>query len=260
MAQVVFSWLFGVLIYFFSTNSLLSQLQQPALIHPSSDNTFWLLHLLRIPQLFLSSGPAALVFDILLTSSCLVCIFVPRQRLFTIITVAGSWLLYVCYCSAAGKHYAQLGYLLAPLPFLALSQERFSLAWEGLRYWICFLYAAAGIYKFYYAGVFDPGNMHNILSIMNAEWLVFQPGGFHRDVITYLIDHPVLSQWLYRGGALLELSLIVGFFTKKLDTALLAFLLAFHLGNFFLLHISFVEQSLIFAPFLPWKRWAHYFN
>lgn len=256
MASVVFAWLFLILVYFFSTNSLLSQLQQPVLISPQSDNTYWLLHILNIPQWLMHHNWTAFSFDILITCSCLVCIFVPDQRLFTIITVAGMWLLYICYCSAAGKHYAQIGYLLAPMPFLALKNNKFDLLWEGLRYWVCFLYTCAGIYKIYYGGFTSADNMANILQHMNAEWLFFNWSGFHSDIIKYLIENPTLSQLLYRAAALVELSLIIGFFTKKYDSCLFWMLLAFHLGNFFLLHVPFVEQSLIFAPFLPWKRWA----
>jgi len=260
LASIIFGWLFLILIYFFSTNSLLSQFQSPVLIAPESDNTFWILHILRIPQWLMQHYYVALTFDILLTVSCIICIFVPGQRFFTWTTVAGTWLLYICYCSAAGKHYAQIGYLLTPIPFLAFKQYKFDLLWDGLRYWVCFLYASAGIYKIYYGGFAYPLNMSNILMQMNSEWFLFHKNGLQADSIGYLIDHPGISQWLFRLATLVDLSLIIGFFTKKYDKWLLFGLVTFHLGNFFLLHITFIEQSLIFAPFLPWQRMATYFH
>lgn len=260
MASIVFGWLFIILVYFFSANSLLSQLEQPVLIYPSSDNTFWLVHIIRLPQWLLQNYPAALTFDIILTISCIICIFVPHQRLFTWITIGGVWLLYICYCSSAGKHYAQIGYLLAPLPFLTLHKVKFDLLWNGLRYWVCFLYVSAGMYKLYYGGFAYPLNMSHILQQMNAGWFIFYKHGIQAETISYLIDHPGISQWLYRLACLADLLLFVGFFTKKFDKWLLLGLLIFHLGNFFLLHIPFIEQSLIFAPFLPWKRWGLYFQ
>jgi hypothetical protein len=260
MASIVFGWLFLILVYFFSTNSLLSQLQSPVLIAPQSDNTFWVLHIIRIPQWLLQHYWLALGFDILLTVSCIICIFVPDQHAFTRITVGGVWLLYICYCSAAGKHYAQIGYLLTPIPFLASRQYKFDFLWEGLRYWVCFLYASAGMYKLYYGGFTYTYNMSHILQQMNADWFLFHSKGIQADAIRYLIDHPHISQWLYRLACLADLSLIAGFFTKKFDTWLLFGLIIFHLGNFFLLHISFIEQSLIFAPLLPWHRLAKYFQ
>jgi hypothetical protein len=260
MASIIFGWLFCILIYFFSSNSLLSQLQSPVLIDPESDNTFWVLHILRIPQCLLQHYRVSLFFDILLTVSCIICILVPEQRVFTWITITGTWLLYVSYCSAAGKHYAQIGYLLTPIPFLVLDKNKFDLLWEAFRYWVCILYVSAGLYKIYYGGFFYPHNMSHILQQMNTEWFLFDKKGLQADIIHYLIDHPGISQWFYRLATLVDLSLIIGFFTKKYDKWLFLALVTFHLGNFFLLHISFIEQSLIFAAFLPWKRWAIYLN
>ncbi|HMK02981.1 MAG TPA: hypothetical protein VK489_02270 [Ferruginibacter sp.] len=260
MARAIFSWLFIILVHFFFNNSLLSQLQQPPLIYPGSDNSFWLLHMLNIPQFLLQHCWAALIFDILLTCSCIICIIIPQQRVFTWITVAGTWILYIAYCSAAGKHYAQIGYLLAPIPFLALSMKRFDMLWELVRYWVCFLYVCAGIYKLWYGGFIYSDNMSHILVQDNAEWFVFTRSGPAYGLYQYLVENPGISQWFYRIATFFDLAMLVGFFTKRYDKWLLAGLVLFHLGNFLLLHISFVEQSLIFAPFLPWRRWANHFQ
>lgn len=260
MARVIFSWLFIILVYFFINNSLLSQLQEPPLIYPGSDNSFWLLHILNIPQFLLHTHWAALAFDLLLTCSCIVCIFVPEQKLFTWITVIAVWLLYIAYCSAAGKHYAQIGYLLAPVPFLVLDKIKFDLLWNLFRYWVCFLYASAGLYKIYYGGFSYDHNMNNILWQTNADWFVFNKQGWQLNTYHYLFNNPQLSQWLYRLLVVIDLACLIGFLTKKFDKWLLAALLVFHIGNLLLLHISFVEQSLIFAAFLPWQRWAHHFQ
>ena len=261
MARVIFSWLFLVLVYFFINHSLLSQFQQPPLIYPGSDNSFWVLHILNIPQFLLQHYWAALLFDMVLTCSCIICIFVPQQRVFTMITVIGVWILYVAYCTAAGKHYAQIGYLLVIIPFLVLSADKFDLLWNLLRYWICFLYVAAGLYKIYYGGFENAGNMSNLLWQGNAEWVVLNTGYEFQNAIThYLVQHPGIAQGLFRLATFAELACIIGFFTKKFDKWLLAGLIGFHIGNLLLLHISFVEQSLIFAPFLPWHKWAGSFQ
>lgn len=258
MARVIFAWLFLVLVYFFATNTLLSQMQQPVLIYPASDNTFWLLHVLRIPQFLLQHYWAALAFDIILTVACIICIVAPDQKLFTRIAIIGVWLLYICYCSAAGKHYAQIGYLLAPIPFFALGEKRFSLLWECLRYWVCFLYFSAGVYKIYYGGFGSVYDMAGILQVMNAEWLVFNKDAAGASTIQNLINNHSLAQLFFRLVTCIDLLMLLGFFTKRFDGVLLAGLLIFHVGNYFLLHISFMEQSLIFAPFLPWKKMANY--
>ena len=260
MARLIFCWLFVVLLYFFVTGSLLSQMQSPVIIYPGSDNSFWTMHLLNVPQFLLSHYLWALLFDLVLTSSCIICIFVPQQRIFTWITVAGLWLLYICYCTTAGKHYAQIGYLLAPTAFLAVKEARFSFFWELMRYWVCFLYVSAGLYKLYYGGFADGATMSNIVAQSNADWLPFAKAGWQSHAVSYFIENPGFAQWFYRLATLVDLALIVGFFTKRADKWLMLALLCFHVGNFLLLHISFVEQSLIFAPLMPWQKWANYFQ
>ncbi len=253
-ARIVFAWLFLILVYFFSTDTLLSQLERPATIHPGSDNGFWLLHLLHIPQFFMNQPVPALLFDILLTCGCIICFIVPGQRVFTWIVVLLTWLLYVIYSSAAGKQYAQIGYLIPPVAFLAFSPVRFTLLWKAVRYWVCFLYASAGFYKIYYGGFSTPNNMQHILEQMNAEWLLFHTEGLQYRCIRYLLDHPTAAQTLFVMATACDLLLLIGFFTTRYDRYLLGALLLFHSANYFLLHISFVEQSLIFAPFLPWRK------
>jgi hypothetical protein len=256
MVRAIFGWLFIILVYFFFNNSLLSQLQQPVLIAPGSDNSFWLLHILNIPQFLLHHYWAALVFDIVLTCSCIICIIITQQRLFCWITVIAVWILFIAYSSAAGKPYAQIGYLLAPIPFIVLSNQKFDMLWNLFRYWVCFLYFTAGVYKIYYGGFGYNHNMSNILLQDNAEWFAFNREGLSYNMIHYLVENHGISQWFYRIATFFDLALVIGFFTKRFDKWLLTGLLFFHIGNFFLLHISFVEQSLIFAAFLPWQKWA----
>ncbi len=253
-ARIVFAWLFLILVYFFLTHTLASQLERPATIYPGSDNSFWLLHLLNVPQYVMSHTVPALLFDIVLTCGCIICFIVPGQRFFTRIVVCLIWLLYVIYSSAAGKHYAQIGYLIPPVAFLAYSPERFTLLWKAVRYWICFLYVSAGFYKIYYGGFTTPANMQHILEQMNAEWLLFNREGLQYSCIRYLLDHPQTAQVLFMLATCCDLLLLVGFFTTRYDRLLLWALVLFHCANYFLLHISFVEQSLIFAPFLPWRK------
>jgi hypothetical protein len=256
IARVVFLWLFIILVYFFHCNTLLSQLHQPVFIYSGSDNSFWLVHLLYIPQFFLQHYWAALLFDITLTTSCLICIFLPTNKLFTYLTIIGIWLLHFCYSSAAGKQYAQIGYLITPTALLFFNPTKFAFSWQLVRYWVCFLYGSAGLYKIINGGFSHPLNMSNILQQMNAEWLYFNPTGFQSTSIFYLINHPFLSQLFFIVATLVDLSCIIGFFTKKYDQYLVGMLILFHLGNYFLLHISFIEQSLIFAPFFAWHKIA----
>lgn len=256
MARVVFAWLFAVLVFFFFNNSLLSQLQQPVSDLPAGADTFNLLHILHLPQYLLHHYRAALAFDILLTCSCIICVIIPQQRLFTLISIAGVWILYIAYCSIPGDHYAQVGYLLAPLPFLALKDKTFSLYWNLFRYGVCLLYVSIGVYKIYYAGAAHTGEVVHILLKENAGWLMFTEAVPHLQSTDCLLQVPEFLPWYYRVSVVIDLLPVLGFFTKKFDKWLLAALVLFQLVNLLLLNTAFVGQSLIFAAFLPWQQWA----
>lgn len=256
--RIIFSWLFIILVYFWWTKTLPGQLTGAPLVFPESDNSFWVYLLSGCHEWLIQHAWVGTTFDLLVTSSCLICILVPEQRVFTWITVAGIWTIYLAFCMVAGKHYAQIGFLLMPVAFLASSPARFSLTWDFVRYWICILYGTAGLYKIYYGGFAASDNLSPILMQMNADWFHLQPAGIHRHVVRFLIDHPALAQFFYRATVLVDLLTLVGLFTRKFDRWILVGLVSFHLANWALNHISFVEQSLIFAPFLPWERWGKF--
>lgn len=256
MARVVFAWLFVVLVFFFFNNNLLSQLQQPVSDLPAGAGTLNLLHILHFPQYLLHHYRVALGFDILLTCSCIICVIIPQQRLFTWISIAGVWILYVAYCSIPGDHYAQVGYLLAPLPFLVLKDRKFDLLWNLFRYGVCLLYIATGLYKIYFAGAGDIQQAAHILLKQNAGWLLFTEAAPQLQATSNLLQVPGFLPGYFRVSVVIDLLPVLGFFTKKFDKWLLAALVLFQLVNLLLLNIPFVGQSLIFAAFLPWQQWA----
>lgn len=256
MARCIFAWLLFILVYFYFTHSLVHQLNLPVLKYVGTDNTFWFVYATGIASFFMQQHWAAVLFDVLLVGSCSFVILFPNKKIFAIITVVGIWLLYIFYCSTAGKHYAQIGYLLSPIPFIIINEKRFDLLWNLVRYWVCFLYVFAGFSKMYYGGFGFGENMSNILMQEQAQNFAFSPTGWKFNLYHYLIDNPFVAQCFYRLAAIFEFACIIGFFTKRFDKWIFLALVSFHVANLFLLDISFVEQSLIFAPFLPWKKWA----
>ncbi len=260
MARCIFTWLLLILIYFFFTNSLVHQLNQPVLKYPGSDNTFWLVYASGIGSFFIENKWAAILFDIVLFTSCILVIIFPQKKIFALFSVVGVWLLYIFYCSTAGKHYAQIGYLLTPIPFIVVNEKKFDLLWNSVRYWVCFLYVFAGVSKVWGGGFLFDTNMSNIIMQEQAVGFVFSTAGWKYNLYHYVIENPSIAQYFYRAAAVFEFACIIGFFTKKYDKWILLALISFHCANLFLLDISFVEQSLIFAPFLPWKKWAVHFQ
>ncbi len=226
-ARLVFGWLFVVLLYFFFTQGLATRLQQAGLV---SERMGLLQHY-----------PAALGFDILLTCSCIICFIIPQQRFFTWLTLAGMIILHILYAAALQRNPAQAAYLITLLPFLALTDENFTRLWSLFRYLVCLLYAAAGTWLIIY--ILMPNNGADA-----AGWFVF-----NRFPLPVGGDTGML---VYRAGIFISLLMVTGVFSKRFDLWLLAAGLVFYLVNLLLLHIPFVEQTLIFAAFLPWRAWT----
>jgi hypothetical protein len=247
MARAVYAWILFVLVYFYAHNSLVHQWHQPPLIYPEADNTYWLLHLLYIPQGIMRSPLAGACFDIVLCGSVLLFLVFPQRVVFCALSITCLWLYEIMYSSANGHHYHHVGLLLLPLPFLLRQPLKFYFSWQLVRYWILFLFVCSGVYKFYYGGFFFEDNMMLIL----RQHAV--PGsGLQNRVVFWLTDHAAWAQRMYQATAFLQVACAIGFFTRKYDIAILCLLLVFNLSNIFILNIPFWDNSLMIAPFLPW--------
>lgn len=249
LARICFGWLFLTLIYFYASHSLVHQWEQPILIYPEADNTYWLLHMLNIPQWIMQSKTWSLVFDLLMIASTFLFFLFPEKILWAIISILTLWLFQVMYGSSNGHHYHHIGYLLIPLPFIFRNPVRFSLSWQIVRYWILFLFFCSGLYKLYYGGFFEPYNMSRILMQGNVA-----DENFKSRVILSLIEHPQAAQLLYQLATLLQLCCLLGFISRKYDRLIFWLLLVFNLSNYFLMNFPFWENSLVLAPFLGFEQ------
>jgi len=249
MARLIYGWLLLLLVYFYFTNSLVHQWEQPVLIYPEADNTYWILHMLNIPQGIMQNKVVSIVFDLVFIASVLLFLLYPDVTLFCLISIICLWLFHIMYSSSNGHHYHHAGFLIVPIAFLFRDKLKFYFTWELVRYWILFLFACSGLYKIYYGGFFQQTNMSLIL---RQHYIPADTVKSH--MVLYLIEHPKISQPLYQGAALLQLSCIIGFFTHKLDWLLLLVILIFNLSNIFIMTIPFWDNSLMLAPFIPWEK------
>lgn len=237
MARVVFAWLFGILAYLFAKGQLLSQL--PVAETDIQQSPFYFL---------LSNYPVRLGFDVLLTCSCIICAVIPEQKPVTWLCVIGIWVLFLVYLgNAVTVSLIRPASLLVIFPFLSWQHKTFSRFWKWYRYLICILYVCAGISLL----IFETNGLAGQL-VSPARWFVFG----HSDAVGLL--HSVNGDYpgLYQTGIGVSLLAVVGLFTTRFDRWFVLILLVFYLLNLFSTGAGFVEQSLIFAPFLPWQAWA----
>ena len=83
--------------------------------------------------------------------------------------------------------------------------------------------------------------MSGVLLEQHKELLTNSPGYWQTSFILYLINHEALSYLLYVLACVVELSFIVGFFTKKYDRYLLLAFAIFLVMDYLIMRIAFFE-------------------
>lgn len=255
LSLIVFGWLLLIFWNRLCSDVMLHQLQQPVLIFPQIDNTYWIFHYLQIPEMLTQYQWLSIAFDISVFALIFLSMFFSRGGVFPFLLSILIWIYYLSFNTFAGHHYIQVGLLFIVLPFIATDKRNFNLLFEAVRYYCCFLYASSGAYKLFRGAVFNQEQMSSILMNDNADAIYSNPNSFLSESTHYLIQHTALAQSLFILAALLELLFIAGFFTKKYDLLLLAGALTFHIGNYLFLEIPFLEQSIIFLTLIPKERW-----
>src|SRR5438105_1572223 len=105
VCRLVFTFIFISLLYSSISHTLLHQLQYPVLKFPYVDLTYWVMHLLKIPELLTGNLILAWCFDILLFITCVLSLIFPSKRLF-IISFFVLYFIYYLFYNSYGMHYA----------------------------------------------------------------------------------------------------------------------------------------------------------
>ncbi len=247
IGRVVFAFIILCILYAYSSNLLLHQLQSPILKYPYVDPVYWLMHLTGIPEFFTSSYYTALSFDILLFTSCLLAFLFPLKRIFIVFYLTLFFIYFVCINTFGAHHsHAAVGLLLAPLPFLFKSDTSFSLMWQALRYYTLYLYASSFLWKLFRGTWLHWEQGILILKKNITPYLFYNNDAMLSKLYWWLLQHPSLVNTLFIIGFILEGAFIVGFFTKRLDKILYLFSFILVTG-FWLLADALFFQTLVLS-------------
>ena len=229
----------------------LCQLDSPPFIAPKSDNFFWLLHYFNIPQTVLSNFYLGLTVDVGIVTALLGLMWKPQKWGFGVLFLLGFIVYYVSYNSAMTHHaHPMSGYfVVACLLCLGASSKIFTLGFYAVRYYACFVMASAGLWKLGRGAVFHPNQMQHILMTQHTDYRVARGEEYwYSQFIEWWIQHPELTQYLWYGGVLLELSFLIGFFTKRIDWWFILAFFGFLMADYWIMNLYFFEFC-IFVPF-----------
>lgn len=244
------------LLWRMASHILPYQLEEPVLTKLRYDFSFWLFRLAGLDRLLVESKTGAIIFTAALLLSCILAIIFPRKRgyiisfsiLYLMFTIASN--MYLCH----SLHYYGMMTWIA-VAFWSKKDEIFELLWEGMRYYACWIYGSAFVWKFI-NGVFFQWNA-GVLSFKNnlTEYLYYNPDTAVAHIYYYFLQH---SFWLNIGHKfvfLLEGSFIIGFFTKKFDKYLIASGLMIFMSIYFFSDVFFAELQILLLTFLPVTVW-----
>lgn len=242
-------------IFRYFGGGFMHQFEAPILSYPSINITYWLFLLLKIPQFLTSNFFIALTADIILLGSCISLIIWPQKYYLAIIFTIGYWLNYMGYCLVNAYQASVYAPLLLCLPAMFKQGLNFSLCFWAVRLWACFLYFEAGFLKVLRGGIFHLDQMVNSIKLTLSLYLAQAPTeSINLDLKYFLLSHPVFAQSLYIAATVLELTFLIGFFTRRYDWLLLSLFLLFHSTNQYILNMPFLSHQILFACcFINWK-------
>lgn len=232
LLTVYFLFYYGVFLSFFFNHRLLSQ-YQPVFFNYNRDLTelsliatglprfmighpwtFWaadaLLYLLPLPLLIRYIRKGAFALSLGIPFSLFLGVYLLLANIF-----------WQCHLEPF------ILYFLLSFLFLTNREDRFYGLLKGARLYFLYIFFSAAVWKIARGAIFNGQEMSDLLLLQHSELLISDPGSLASRVYAWLIDHPVVSWWLYFGALALEASFIIGLFTRRYDRILLALAVLF---------------------------------
>lgn len=237
-----------------------AQLLDPSLTKMHYDLSFWLFRLSGLDGALVHNAIGTALFSIAIVGLCILSLLFPLRRGFIIsfslvyFLMALTSNIYLCHSA----HY--LGCMVwLSVAFWASSDDNFDLMWEGMRYYCCWIYASAFIWKVVNGSFFqwDAGILTFKMNL--AEYLYHNPDTAMAHFYYYFIQHPLFVNIGHKIVALAEGLFIIGFFTKKYDKILIITALLIFVSLYIFSDVFFAELLALIFPLVSingWKKLA----
>lgn len=255
LCRITFACIFGSLVYSLVSHTLVHQLREPVLRFPYVDLTYWILHLLQVPEFITGHYIVACIFDGALFTFCVLSFLYPGKRLFIGLFTLLYFIYFIIYNTYGAHHTAhKIGILLMPIPFLAASGRSFNYLWQSLRYFLLFVFSSAFIWKLGRLSWLHEDQGILIMKKNLAAYLYFNPSTTLAGLYRWFLQHPAIVNSLFIAGFILEGLFIIGFFTKKYDYYLLIAAILLITGFWFMADALFVELLIVGLTLVNFRR------
>jgi hypothetical protein len=233
-----------------------SRLAGPPLFTTGLDLTYWAYRLFHFPQLMVMDHSGAVVFDLLVLVTGLLVLLFPLRRKWIIIFSILIALYAISFNSVAIIHTVTVdGLILVFLPFWIGDPEKFGLAWQGIRYYACYLYFAAFVWKVFIGNSFFYwGQGASTFKLNLVDYLYYHPDAWLSGFYRWFLRH----EWALNGGhiftILLEGMMGIGFFTRKFDRTLFWIPVLIHIITYFFADVFIFELLVLNFAFLTGEQ------
>ncbi|MFI5151770.1 MAG: hypothetical protein ACHQET_00460 [Chitinophagales bacterium] len=224
-----------------------SGMSSPPLYTIGLDITYWIYKLLHIPSLIIDNAVGAIGFDFLLFLSGILAFLFPFRKIFIIVFTVLVF-IYGLSFNAYGMHHAHAfgGMMIVLLPFWFAAPSRFSLLWQGIRYYTCYVYGASFLWKaFATHSAFYWQQGVNTFKLNIVDYLYHNPSG----LLSSLYRWCIREDWFLNSGnlviVLLEAVMLIGFLTKKFDRFLFWIPVFIHVTTYFFSDVMFFEMLVL---------------
>lgn len=237
-------------------SSLFTGMKHPVFLFQQNEWAYQLFLQINIHQTITGHFLVALLFDLaLFTTPALFIITLKRAY-----AIAFSGLLLIYFFTfnlVTGHHYHGLiAAIVITLPFWTSKEQHFNLLWQAARYYWLYIFVSAALWKILRGSIFYTEQLSNILQAQQLHLLLQKPDSPHAQMVQYLIANNTTAHAVLIINVLVQLSFLIGFFTKKFDHLLFALAFIFCLANYFVMSIVSVELLILNLTLLNWEKIA----
>lgn len=256
ITRTVMLYLLLILIWRGYSCILPFQLENPPLTNVEYDLSFWVFKLSNLSGILVGSRAGSIIFSTCIILNCLACILYPLNRLL-LISFSFLFLLFGITFNVYLTHSSHVlgGALIISIPFWASRDKNFETLWEALRYYVCWIYFSAFLWKVVNGSMFQEN--FGVLTMKKnlAEYLYHNPDTIKAHIYSYFISHPLLPDIGDKLVYLLEGLFLAGFFTKRYDKILIVLLLIIHAITYFFTDRLFIELCILVFPLMSARLW-----
>jgi hypothetical protein len=251
LQRIFFGGVLLIFIYKFFLNLLISQIGLNPVLYQEIDPSYWLLMILKIPQLVAGNKFSAIFFDLIIILSALVSFIKPAQTWSVKIFYVFYFLYYMLFNLLAGHHFVNIGILVTAFPFMFKRNKKFALLFACSRYYFLFILTSAALWKLWRGSLFHSEQLLSILKEKNLMAIINKDTSLTAKISFFIGTREglVLPIWIFMG--VLEISFVIGFFSYRYDKLLLLNYILFAIGGFLIVDIGNFENFLMLLTLFP---------